>query len=63
MEPTFGVMLSIIVRANTEERARQLTSSRAYGEGKEIWLDANKTSCHELLTEGIEEVILESTSD
>lgn len=45
------------VRADSEERARYLAGNEAADEGKETWLDKNKSSCEEIKTEGKEEII------
>lgn len=53
-----------VVRAETEQRARELAESRAGFEsnvgltGSEAWLDSSLTTCEELSAEGSEMVVI-----
>ena len=51
-------MSATIVRAESEEKARQLARSKAYGEGEAVWIDSKFSSCDELFKDGEEEIIL-----
>jgi hypothetical protein len=48
-----------VIRAETEERARQLASEAVYWcENGAAWLDPDFTTCEEITGEGEEEVVL-----
>lgn len=64
-EPWFNKIFSFVIRAETEDRARQLAQESAADEGnpleegsKTAWLDQKYSDCTELLSEGSREVIL-----
>jgi hypothetical protein len=60
--PDFGKMIGIVIRADSEEQARMLANTRAYGEGK-IWGDSEKATC-ELVSEGGDaQIILEAIAE
>lgn len=54
----YDVMLSIVVRAETEERARELAAAEAGAEGHEVWMEPGMTFCRELTAEGAEGTIM-----
>ena len=69
--PWFDKCFRAVVRAETEEKARQLLADEGNGEEtdpyyKDIalspWLTASKSMCIELLTEGEAELIIEDIS-
>ena len=60
--PDFGRMIGIVVRADSEESARRLALTKAYGEGP-IWEDPKLTSCEKLSPDGNEEVILDAIAE
>ena len=60
--PGFGRMIGIVVRADSEESARQLALTKTYGEGP-IWDRQNLSSCEKLLPDGDEEVILDAIAE
>jgi hypothetical protein len=55
-------MVGIVVRADSEESARKLALTKAYGEGP-IWENPELTSCERLLPDGNEEVILDAVAE
>lgn len=57
-KPWYDKLFGVIVRARTEKQARKMASKYAGDEGKEVWLDADKTTCTLLLNEGDVEVIM-----
>jgi len=61
--PHWDTLIRIIVRAINEENARKLATQRSGYEGIETWLDNSKTSCKELHTQGIEEIIMTDFRD
>lgn len=61
--PEWSTMKGCVVRAETEDLARKVASSKAYGEGRNLWLDPEKTTCKVLESEGPRCSILESYVD
>lgn len=68
--PWYDKAFGFVVRAETEERARQLAndkggdevgkiSNTTYRTGGDPWLDPKQSTCEELTTDGDEEVVLE----
>lgn len=53
-DKTFGV----VVRAESEDKARKLASTACGDEGSKAWLDAKYSSCLRLLDEGEESVVI-----
>jgi len=51
---------NFIVRAETERDARLIVSKQAGDEGASVWLESEKSTCEELLSEGVYEIILGS---
>ena len=47
-----------VIRAETEERARQMASESAGDEGRECWISNEQTICQELSADGVEEIII-----
>lgn len=47
-----------VVRAHTEEDARQLVAEHCYDEGEGVWLDSEKTVCRHLKPSGKAEVVM-----
>ena len=57
----YNIYIGFVIRAETEERARQLADEKAdcvCDEQVGIWLDSSLTSCVELIASGPEEVII-----
>ena len=46
--PSYDVVRSMVVRALTEQDARQLASEKAMDEGKYMWLEADHSHCEEI---------------
>ena len=57
-EPWFDKAFGFVVRAETEERARQLASEDAGDENEGSWLSPEFSSCVELSVTGLETVII-----
>ena len=60
-DPWFDKAFGFVVRAETEDAARQLVTDDKYDcgfEGIDPWLDPSQSSCIELLPEGEEEIII-----
>ena len=51
-----------VIRANSIEEARNLAAKRAYGKGKNTWLDKEKSRCIIIKLKG-ENIILASARD
>ena len=48
-DPWYDKTFGFVVAAETERIARAITSDECYGvEGKDVWLDSDKTFCTEL---------------
>ncbi len=56
-EPWYDKAFCFVVRAASEEHARLVASDQAGDEGKEVWLDASKTSCKAIDPNGPPEVL------
>lgn len=56
--PWYDKMFGVIVRAESEKRAREMAAEEAGDEGTEAWLDANVSSCKPLTADGDESVVL-----
>lgn len=54
----YDVAIGFVVRAETEQQARELATSQAGDEGKKAWLDPKYTTCKSLSSVGDPEVIL-----
>jgi|CXWL01.1.fsa_nt_gi hypothetical protein len=67
--PSAGKVFRLIIRAETEERARKVAHQHAGRENQQIdnipapWLSANYSSCVEVKMDGKEEVIFAEISD
>ncbi len=48
----------MVIRAKTENRARQMAKLNAQFEQPDIWISATKTSCTHLTSNGNEELII-----
>lgn len=68
-KPSVGKVSRFIIRAESEERARNVAHRHAGGENQQIanipapWLSANYSSCIEVKLDGKEEVILSEIHD
>lgn len=51
---------SFVVRAESEESARELASQKAGDEGGLTWLQSDRSFCSELTVDGIDKVIIRS---
>lgn len=47
-----------VIRAETEQRAREIASQNGGDEPNHVWLDPEHSGCREITTEGLESVIL-----
>jgi hypothetical protein len=56
-DPGYGAFDAFLIRARTEALARAMASKRLY---EDNWLDENITTCTEVTTEGVEEILMES---
>jgi hypothetical protein len=56
--PWYDKAFGVIVRADTEEEARDMASECRGDEGKAVWLDESKTTCVELTPDGEKEIIM-----
>ncbi len=56
--PWYDKCFGVIVRADTERKARELASEQHGDEGPEVWLNSEKTTCEYLMAEGEQEVIM-----
>lgn len=57
-KPWYDRCLGVIVRAETEEQARELAAKNAGDEGMSVWLNNIHTKCEELTGEGKAETIM-----
>lgn len=58
--PWYDTADGFIVRAESEEEARQLASSDAGCEGEKVWLDPKETVCEVLSDAGKSKIIIRS---
>lgn len=56
--PVYDCTFGVVVRADSEGRARALASKEAGDEGQTSWMDKRLTTCSELTADGAEEVVL-----
>lgn len=56
--PWYNKTFGVVVRAETEEKARKLAATACGDEGSKAWLEVKYSSCLRLLDEGLEEVII-----
>ena len=56
-QPAYDVFNGHVIRAESEERARQMANQAAVDEGR-IWLDPEKSLCSELTAYGPEGIML-----
>ncbi len=56
--PWFDKYFGFVVRATSEESARELAANEARDEGRMAWLSSEYSSCIELLPEGNPEMII-----
>ena len=56
--PWYDKVFGIVVRAKSEQQARQQASEDHGAEGKEVWLDSTKTTCSILASKGKQETII-----
>jgi hypothetical protein len=47
-----------VIRAETEQHAREIASQQRGDEGSSTWLDPRRSSCRELTADGPTEVII-----
>ena len=47
-----------VIRADTEQRAREIASQQQGDEGRSTWLDPKLSSCRELSADGPEQVVI-----
>lgn len=59
-DPPYDCMFGVVVRAGSEQEARQLASGVAQDEGRWPWLASELTSCIELSPDGEDAVILKN---
>lgn len=59
-KPRYDTMDCIIVRAVSEQEARNIAADNCGDEGKSVWLDKTLTSCTEITGEGQSGVVLRS---
>ena len=57
-KPWYDKAFGFVVRAETEEKARELASDRCGDEGRHAWLNSEYSTCIQLQEEGEEEVII-----
>jgi hypothetical protein len=57
-EGGYDVACGFVVRAATEERARQIASENARDEGREVWRSPARSKCEEIAQDGDEEIVL-----
>ena len=55
--PSYDIVRSMVVRAMTEQEARQLASEKAMDEGKYMWLEADHSHCEEIDERGDAQVM------
>ena len=62
-DPWYDKCFGLVIRAETEDAARQLAFASEFDEGwgKRAWLDKEQSICEELLPEGEPEIIIEDT--
>ncbi len=56
--PWYDKAFGFVVRAESEEKARELAADDKGSEEVEAWLDSNLSSCLQLISDGEEKVIL-----
>jgi hypothetical protein len=47
-----------VIRAETEQHAREIASEQPGDEGRATWLDPRRSKCRELTADGPQEVVL-----
>lgn len=57
--PWYDATFGFVVRAATEERARELAEHQSGAERKGAWLDSRYSTCEVLTAKGVEGVIIE----
>lgn len=58
-EGSYDVACGFVVRAYSEEDARSISSRNRGDEGNDAWLDSERTSCNQLLENGMSGLILQ----
>jgi hypothetical protein len=53
-------MFGFVVRARSEDAARNLSASKCGDEGPDAWLSSKSSTCVELQADGPEEVVMEN---
>lgn len=56
--PWFDKTFGMVIRAESEERARTIAAENCSEEGRGAWLDSENSTCEELTGDGEEEVII-----
>lgn len=56
--PIWDCNNGFVIRAETEQHAREIASQQRGDEGSATWLDPQRASCRELTGDGPQEVIL-----
>ena len=62
-EPWYDKSFGFVVRAPTEKTARFIASEQCGAEGGDPWLNAEHSTCTELLPEGEEGVVMEDVAN
>lgn len=58
LQPLYDAAWGFVIRAETEDRARELASEQACDEGAKQWMSPQSSTCVELTVEGDEEVVI-----
>ena len=61
--PWYDKSFGFVVRAPTEDMARFIASEKCGAEGREPWLNAEYSTCVELLPEGAEGMVMEDVAN
>lgn len=57
-DPWYDKCFGMVVRASTVQKARKLASLHCGDEGKDVWVQRNKTSCKSLQHHGSSGIII-----
>lgn len=58
-EFTWDSCFGMVIREETEQKAREYAACCSLFEGRDVWLDSNKTTCDLLSVDGEPDCILE----
>ncbi len=50
-----------VIRAESEQRARDMAAGAAWDEGKDFWIDPARSYCLPLPVDGAEEIVMSDT--